>query len=290
MCRERDHLSLPAALVCLGLICILGVPARAQIVGNDTCDQAVTNGFFVTDGSNPGLTNVGATVSGVTPSCTNASVGYISFAAIPLTDTWYAYQATSSCTMTFALSSSTLGIPTLAVWDGNGYLGPASCGTLPELACSRALFNASAQVQIGVAAGDFLLIQVGNSNVSGGGFTLNINPPVLLSITAPTGSGSLQISNDCGIPNSQYVTAIVLNQGTTPYGWFFGLDISFNTLLHQIYLGPPFFGTFDATGSSLFTLPTIMPSGVTLHAVTVVLDPVTGIPSTSSGVVTFVSP
>ena len=68
------------------------------------------------------------------------------------------------------------------------------------------------------------------------------------------------------------------------------LDINFLGLLQEVAFGPPFYGTLDASGSSLYTVPAGMPSGLTLYAVTVTLDQTTGVPNLSSDVVTFVTP
>jgi len=265
----------------------------AQVL-NDTCDQAVNNSFFLIDGTNPGLTSVGATASGVASSCGGSSIS-----PIPLpfpgvaTDVWYAYTATATCAVTFEITASTLAFPVIAVWDGSAYQGSASCGSLPELGCASALQSATgaigqALVQISLNAGDFVFVQVSDAlGVTGGTFTVDINPALSLSFSAPTGPGSLRIVNDCGVPFATYVTAIELNQGLTPSGWFFGLDISFPTLLHEMTLGPPFIGALDAAGSSDWTLPVIIPSNITLYAVTLTLDPVTQVPALVSSVVTF---
>ena len=281
--------------LCLGLVLVLAAVAGAQ-VGNDTCDQAVNNGFFLVNGPNGGLTNVGATASGVVPSCAGTSI-----IPIPLPvptgsiDVWYGYTATSSCTITIGLSNSTLAASFVAVWDGNNFQGPSSCGNLPELACASLFGNVggvagTSQVQVAVTVGDFLFIQVGVLFGATGTFTVDINPALTLTFSAPAGPGSLNIANDCGNPNDLYVTAIALAQGQTPNGWFFGLDINFLGLLQEVSFGPPFHGALDAAGSSLFTVPAGMPSGLTLYAVTVTLDQNTGVPNLSSDVVTFVTP
>ena len=61
---------------------------------------------------------------------------------------------------------------------------------------------------------------------------------------------------------------------STSSGYWFGLDINFGALLGQFNLGtPPFRGTLDPTGGSVFLLPPpIVPSGLTLFAVTVEFD------------------
>lgn len=108
-----------------------------------------------------------------------------------------------------------------------------------------------------------------------------------LHVTCPTGAGSVSVVNSGCNPLSTYVTAATLNAGAFPHGWFFGVDIPFSALLSLVSVGPPFFGTLDASGSSTFLVPGGIPTGLTFYVVTVVLDPATGLPASSSVPIAF---
>ena len=88
-----------------------------------------------------------------------------------------------------------------------------------------------------------------------------------LKFTAPTGPGSIAISNVNGVAGNSYVTAVTLTQGAFPSGWLFGLDIGPVELLDQIALGAPFHGSLDAGGGSRFEIFSGVPSGVPVYAV-----------------------
>jgi hypothetical protein len=86
-------------------------------------------------------------------------------------------------------------------------------------------------------------------------------------VASPAGPGSLEIAHVGGTPGALYFTAVTLNAGVFPCGWFGGLDISLFDLLNQLSVGvPPFFGTLDGDGNSSFSLPPgVLPSGLTLY-------------------------
>jgi len=88
-----------------------------------------------------------------------------------------------------------------------------------------------------------------------------------LKLTSPFGPGSIRLQNLGGGPGSSYWTAVTLDQGSFPFGWLFGVDIPPAQLIQQVGLGAPFSGTLDAGGNSTFTLPSGVPPGLQVYAV-----------------------
>ena len=66
---------------------------------------------------------------------------------------------------------------------------------------------------------------------------------------------------------------MTLVQGTFPHGWLFGLDITANDLFSQVMAGVPFAGVLDASGSSSFTIPSGVPPGIRVYAVSLLFGP-----------------
>jgi hypothetical protein len=94
-----------------------------------------------------------------------------------------------------------------------------------------------------------------------------------LEITAPSGPGSIQLRNANGVGGNTYVTAVTLSQGAFPHGWLFGLDIDPEVLLEQAAGGPPFHGVLNASGVSMFTIPSGVPAGIPVYAVSLQFTP-----------------
>jgi hypothetical protein len=94
-----------------------------------------------------------------------------------------------------------------------------------------------------------------------------------LAISAPGGPGSISINLSGGNPFHVYTTAVSLIQGAFPYGWLFGVDIGFDMLLSQMAAGPPFHGTLGGSGIKLFNLPSGVPSGLSIYAVSLQFAP-----------------
>ncbi|NRA97287.1 MAG: hypothetical protein HRU14_13875 [Planctomycetes bacterium] len=140
----------------------------------------------------------------------------------------------------------------------------------------------------------FLTLATGDGNTGsincahgyfGDPFLSNGSPPCALSFSQPV-PGSLQVENIGCTPLNPYVTAYTFNQGAFPGGWFFGIDIGWANLISQATnpLGPPTNGFFDANGGSLWILPAGVPPGLTIYAVTIDIEPVTGQPNPTSAI------
>jgi hypothetical protein len=108
-----------------------------------------------------------------------------------------------------------------------------------------------------------------------------------LEFACPTGVGSVSVRNSGCTPSGVYATAITTNQGSYPNGPFFGVDITLAEVINSLSLGPPFFGSLDTNGGSLFTIPVGVPSGIMVYAVTVDVNIVLLVPISVSPPVTF---
>ncbi len=101
--------------------------------------------------------------------------------------------------------------------------------------------------------------------------------PDALVISAPTGPGSLRIDNffcEAAAASTYYVMAVTANAPQSfPNGWFYGVAIPPPVLGAQISQGVPFSGLLSVTGTSSFTIPSGVPSGLLLNAVTVAVTP-----------------
>ena len=112
----------------------------------------------------------------------------------------------------------------------------------------------------------------------------------LLSISQPTGSGSLQIENLCMQAGDLYFTALstsAANSGpTSGTGWWGGLHIGLGELVTQyLFAAPPFRGTLDPAGHSSFMLPAGALQGIigtTFYAVTRTFDQTTSMLTATS--------
>jgi hypothetical protein len=94
-----------------------------------------------------------------------------------------------------------------------------------------------------------------------------------LSIGAPGGPGSLSLNLTGGASLHVYTTAVSLAPGSFPYGWLFGIDIGFDELLAQMAMGAPFHGTLSGGGIKFFNIPSGVPPGISIHAVSMQFTP-----------------
>ncbi len=110
-------------------------------------------------------------------------------------------------------------------------------------------------------------------------------PAFTAAFLQPLGPGSLQVTNAFGPAGVNYFTAFSAdpaNAASPGTGIWYGLHISIEELVNQFLLGlPPFVGTLDANGVSVFVLPAGTLSGLsgaTVWAITGTYDPVLLLP------------
>lgn len=85
--------------------------------------------------------------------------------------------------------------------------------------------------------------------------------------------GELAFERRRGVPGDIYLTAVALQRGSYPHGWFYGLDPSLAELSFVVQSAHPWFvGRFDAAGRADI-LARSLPSGLRVHAVTLGVDP-----------------
>ena len=132
-----------------------------------------------------------------------------------------------------------------------------------------------------------------NGHLAVDGVTFTTGPlPCTLWFSSPLGPGSIQMENlPCPpVGGASYLIGIVLVQGTTPGGWFFGLDIPWNQLVGEFNSGYPFAGTLDGAGYSNFGPIVGAPSGLQLWAVSTQWAPGFGPFLFQRGVTTYTIP
>jgi subtilisin-like proprotein convertase family protein len=111
------------------------------------------------------------------------------------------------------------------------------------------------------------------------GLTLKFSPncAYALSVFQPAGNpaSSLTFKMTCGYPFHTYVNAISLTPGSTPNGWFYGLDIPVADLIAEISFGPPFIGSLDSCGNATVVVPGPIIPGLQLTLVGLAFSPTT---------------
>jgi hypothetical protein len=187
-------------------------------------------------------------------------------------------------------------------WNHNGTLNDAGeATTLTGAALQTGNILVPATASLGITLMRVRLRYGGVANPCGDlgfgdteDYRLNVGgiPPCALLFTSPFGPGSIQMDNTpCAVvAGAAYLNAIALVQGSTPGGWFFGLDIGLNDLVNELQSGYPFSGSLDGSGSSTFVLPGGAPSGLQLWAVSAQFTPGFGAYLMNRGVVTYTIP
>lgn len=128
-----------------------------------------------------------------------------------------------------------------------------------------------------------LTLDFGTAPVCPGG---SVTAYTIGQIPAGVPGAPLFIKHHCGDPLATYFGPIVPNNPSSIVtGWFYGLDIPVADLIAQAVYGPPFFGTLDANGNYQFSIG--LPPGISLYSIAVHFDPTTGLPSWTSGPVSY---
>lgn len=177
-----------------------------------------------------------------------------------------------------------------ACWDRNGIAGTAQT---VRLYVDGTLVAAASGTSWGTTFGPMADIGGGNGWLDHVCFTDELriwnaaktdwNDPVQLYTAQLDGPGSLFLGTSCARPGSLVFTAVSLdpwNAVAFGTGWLAGLHIGFFDVLQQYQTAqPPFVTTSDASGATLYHLPSgtlSMFAGCTLYAVTHELDPLNG--------------
>jgi hypothetical protein len=111
-------------------------------------------------------------------------------------------------------------------------------------------------------------ISVGGFASSTGTFDLLVNSGGGITLTFLTpGTGNLGYMVTGGPSNGTAFTAITLNAGAFPNGWFFGIDIPLQELGVEINFGFPFSTGLDSCGNATIGPFSGLPSGLTVYGV-----------------------
>lgn len=234
-----------------GQIC----PPPPPPLANDTCATAAA----ISEGVVTAGTNLTA---GTGPDPVAACGGMAA-------DVWYVFVA--SCTGTYTATTCVAGTgydTVVAVWDGTN-----GCGSLVPITCNDDNCNLGAQflsssTSWSATAGNIYYVSVGGFVGSMGNFNLLVNPGggMNLSITN-SGPGTIGYQIVGGPPSGTAFTAITLNAGAFPNGWFFGIDIPLQELAIEINFGFPFSVALDTCGNATVGPFGGVPSGLTVYAV-----------------------
>jgi hypothetical protein len=166
----------------------------------------------------------------------------------------------------YADSSSTI-VPTGASQVVCGFVGGSEVAPSGPGFAARALPPLPHPAYLSIVCWDGIANNSAKSRVHVDAIQFWGGPQFELEITAPTGPGSIRLQNAGGGAFNTYWTAVTLVPGAFPGGWLFGLDISPSDLLDQVMFGPPFSGTLNASGASSFTVPSGVPSGLPVYAI-----------------------
>jgi hypothetical protein len=185
-------------------------------------------------------------------------------------DVWYVFAAPACGTYSASTCTGWTGFDTVVtVWQG-------SCGSLSQVACSDdncpGGFITASYVTFYADAGSTRYLSVGGfAGGNLGQFGLLVSPVTNTAMSLgffDVGPGTLGFSVTNGPSGGYAFTAITLNQGAYPSGWFAGIDIGMPDLLAQWMAGPPFVLPLSAPcGNLTFGPVPNVPGGLTLFAV-----------------------
>jgi hypothetical protein len=246
----------------------LAVSGTPAIPPNDTCATAIPIGL----GWLQSAENSGAT-TGPDPT---ANCG-------PMTkDVWYSFVAPSCGTYTVSTCALANFDTVIGIWSGPcGSLAAVTCN---DDNCSSAGQGMNSTVSFAGTTGTTYFISVGGFNGAFGSFGLNLTgsagAPMTLSFIH-NGPGTIGYTISNGPSNGTAFTAITLNHGAYPSGWFYGIDIPIPDLMGEWFGGYPFVALLPgACGSATAGPYGGLPSGLILYGVSL------GIPSGGGAVPT----
>jgi hypothetical protein len=234
---------------------VVASTARGQ-AANDHCSAATPIGPGTTVG-----TNVGATTG---PDPLGGCIG-------PGADVWYVFVA--PCNGPWAASTcgpSTTIDTVLTVWDGS-----AGCGALLPVLCNDDFcgppFSPSASyVTFESVAGTTYFVSVAGYLAEEGAFELTLEAIATELHFFSTGPGTIGYHVDGGPPAGTVFTAITLNLGFFPYGWFHGIDIDWPGLVSELSTGFPFVVPVGPVCGDVTVGPfSGLPAGLTVYGVSI---------------------
>jgi hypothetical protein len=240
---------------------------------NDECSGAIAIGY----GTNGPYTNVAATDSvGAAAWCGyNGSPGY--------RDVWFTLTATTCGELVIDTCNGPSSTDTIIeVYD--------ACGSGPAVACNDDAYNEFGACGFGSKT-QFFYTTIGTSYVirvsswlptTTGSFPIHVAPATFSFLQmywlSPSGPGSL-MAHFQGPQNATYFLAITVVAGAYPYGWLFGLDISYSDLAGQLAAGFPFVGPLGPCGELNLGPFQGLPSGLKIYSVAFALPAGTVVPS-----------
>lgn len=166
----------------------------------------------------------------------------------------------------------------------------------PYPACSYlsiVVWNGNDNQQPGHGFVDNIVFNSGLGACSVPCFVQGLGPPTL-AFSSPSGMGCILVTMTNMPAGGTYFLPVVFNAGNYPYGWFFGIDPTFQELSGLIALGYPFLGPIAGTpctpGGVLLGEFCGVPSGLTIYAVALGIPAGSSYPTVSTPAATYTIP
>ena len=193
-------------------------------------------------------------------------------------DVWFEYVATATGKVLVTTETpagatpGTLANPVVAVLIG---CPPGIIGTSLVACDDDSGIGLAASLMFDAVVGTHYKVLVAgyghNGNVEGS-FWLSTVPQFQLMMSAPGGPGTIQLNIEDGGPNHLIFTCLTVNQGSYPFGPFFGIEPSFTEIFLQLtYNSAPFLAVLNAAGDYQFGPAPSIP-GLTIYGVSLEFD------------------
>jgi hypothetical protein len=115
---------------------------------------------------------------------------------------------------------------------------------------------------------------------------IQARPLFSFTLTQSVPGGAVTVMDLCGHAQNYYVNLASSYAVDFPSGPMFGIDLTVNEALNEVYFGEPFFGVLDITGHAEYVVqpPLPLPAGYTIYCVGIEFDRV------SHGIVSVTEP
>jgi hypothetical protein len=249
----------------LSVFCTNGPPPPPPVTNNN-CTNAIALALGVpTAGTNVNANN------GPEPIGNCGAMG---------NDVWYSvtFPCGGNAVATTCQGAGTTMDTVVAVWDGTGGCGaltPIACNDDTPLGCPGGGSGGLASyVTWNATPGTQYFLSIGGFASTTGNFTVLVTSSNAFNLSFfSNGMGNIGYQLTGGPAGASCFTAVTLNAGVYPAGWFFGIDVGFAELASEFNTGFPFIATLGAGSCPGVTVGPFgpLPSGLQLYGTSVVL-------------------
>jgi hypothetical protein len=228
--------------------------------------------YVVTDGvypKNPGdmpyFTNAGSLTSHTANTFCSGAYGN--------NDVFFEYVATTSG-KTVVSTATPAGKTPGSLADTVLYAYQGCFGALLQCNDDASPSTTLSELEFDAVQGQSYLFRVSTKgpSLSEGTFYLTIRPKFTLAMSSPFGFGSFRLKNEFAAPFHFVFNCLTLQQGSYPYGPFFGIEPTITELALQIDYGQaPFVAAVDGVGSYVFDYAGALPP-LTVYGVAIQFD------------------